>query len=43
MNDVAKKKKKCDTDAIKNQLRANDKVKNSESVEEIITNDIVAT
>ncbi|KAJ6673155.1 LIS1 HOMOLOGY MOTIF SRP40-RELATED [Salix viminalis] len=43
MNDVAKKKKKCDTDAIKNQLRAGDKVKNSESVEEIITNDIVAT
>ncbi|KAJ6958547.1 suppressor protein SRP40-like isoform X1 [Populus alba x Populus x berolinensis] len=42
-NGVTKKKGKCDTDAIKNQLGAGDNVNDSESVEEIITNDKVAT
>ncbi|KAL9361682.1 hypothetical protein Peur_044467 [Populus x canadensis] len=42
-NDFAKKKKKSDTDAINKKLGIADKVNNSESVEEILTNDTVST
>ncbi|KAJ6992668.1 suppressor protein SRP40-like [Populus alba x Populus x berolinensis] len=42
-NGFTKKKKKSDTDAINKKLGTADKVNNSESIEEILTNDTVST